>query len=72
MIVDPIRHLTDILALGGIFVFAYAIAWCVNAISDASQARAAQDEVLRPIPVLANDNGRAEPRLAEETTRLAA
>jgi hypothetical protein len=33
MIVDPIRHLTDILALGGIFAAAYLIAWFVYRIS---------------------------------------
>jgi hypothetical protein len=73
MIVDPIRHITDILALGGMVAFAYLFARTVNAISDAmartermAAGRAPADPALQPAAVEANDNVRdaEERRLA--------
>jgi hypothetical protein len=73
MIVDPIRHITDILALGGLFILAYALAWGVNAISEAGSKRPAAEQALLPVPAMANDNAAvARPGRAQVDERLAA
>ncbi len=73
MIVDPIRHITDILALGGMFAFGFLFARTISTISDAiartdrmASERKVDEPVLQPAPVRANDNMRdsAEQRLA--------
>jgi hypothetical protein len=72
MIVDPIRHITDILALGGIFLFAYALAWSVNAIAEVGRRRPKPEPALQPVPVLANDNAAARAQPVDTATKLAA
>ena len=63
MIVDPIRHITDILALGGMAAFGFLLARVISTISDAiartdrmASERKADEPVLQPAPVRANDN----------------
>ncbi len=73
MIVDPIRHLTDILALGGMFFFGFLFARMIAKLAD-SMARTERMAVERPsdeaapqsAPLRANDNARddGEQRLA--------
>ncbi len=65
MIVDPIRHITDILALGGLFVFGFLFARMVSKISDAvartdrmAAERQTSEPVLQPASLQANDNMR--------------
>ncbi len=65
MIVDPIRHITDILALGGMFAFGFLSARMLSKLSDA-MARTdrmavegnAEGPALPLAPVQANDNAR--------------
>ncbi len=73
MIVDPIRHITDILALGGMFAFGFLFARLISKISDAiartdrlAVGLKVDEPVLQPAHVRANDNTRdmAEQRLA--------
>jgi hypothetical protein len=74
MIVDPLRHLFDLIAVGGILGFAYLLARFVSRISDAKQRPGGTVEgagAAEPGPgnALANDNGPAQ---APAGTRLAA
>ncbi len=65
MIVDPIRHITDILALGGMFAFGFLLARLISKISDAiartdrmAATQKAGEPVAQPTPAQANDNAR--------------
>jgi hypothetical protein len=62
MIVDPIRHLTDIGALVAIFMFAYALAWMIARVSASGDKTGKGSEKTggdirsSPAPTPANDS----------------